>query len=284
MAGREMDVHPARLPARRRPRTGRSFRRIRPGCPCFSRPRRRSAGIARCSPLFRCLPGSRCWPPRHRPPAGIVHHRAHRGVARRDEPGRARLIARTADRRAGNGGVDDGVLFPARHIARSAAAAGVPAGLAILIRPNLVPLAAPMGMAARATRPWRPVGSIAPRRRRLFRTGVGAASQQSRSSTSISRLGDDVGLRPPRGSGGLVASASQPRRYLSWFIETQTPLALAGLLALFSRCGDSGPTFRTGRSSPSRPRLALFWGFYCAYLEFDSWGYLRFLLPGCPSS
>jgi hypothetical protein len=28
--------------------------------------------------------------------------------------------------------------------------------------------------------------------------------------------------------------------------------------------------------------IVLLWGFYCAYLEFDSWGYLRFLLPSWP--
>jgi hypothetical protein len=73
------------------------------------------------------------------------------------------------------------------------------------------------------------------------------------------------------------------RRYTSWFVETHTVVPLLGLVALVA------PLRRWWPRTPDRTVLAAFaiviallWGFYCAYLEFDSWGYLRFLLPSWP--
>jgi hypothetical protein len=72
-------------------------------------------------------------------------------------------------------------------------------------------------------------------------------------------------------------------RYTSWFIETHTILPLLGLIAL------AVPLRRFWPRVPDRAVFAalagvivLLWGFYFGYLEFDSWGYLRFLLPSWP--
>jgi hypothetical protein len=71
--------------------------------------------------------------------------------------------------------------------------------------------------------------------------------------------------------------------YLGWFIETQTPLALAGIAALFVPAATLWPA--------ARERFALLiillfatsmWAMYCFYLVFDAWWYLRFLLPTWP--
>ena len=73
------------------------------------------------------------------------------------------------------------------------------------------------------------------------------------------------------------------KRYLSWFVETQTPIALLGMGAL------AFPLRRLWPGVPDRRVFAviglyilILWAEYVAYLEFDSWGYLRFLLPSWP--
>ena len=116
----------------------------------------------------------------------------------------------------------------------SAAAAGLCAGLAILIRPNLVPLAAPMGA-------WfllrRTAGNGAFRSRLVpgavfavgVLIGVGAIAlinqhlYGSPATSGYGRLEDQ-----------FAWSRVLPnlRRYLGWFTETQTPVALVGFVAL----------------------------------------------------
>ena len=128
-----------------------------------------------------------------RPPAG-------RRVAGRHQPDLARVVAGAADRCAGDGDVGAGVLPRARHGPRSAAAAGLSAALAILIRPNLVPLA----------RPWRLLVPGAPRRprpvlaasarllRRRFRgcaTLLGVCGRRGHQPAPV-WVGHDFGLRP----------------------------------------------------------------------------------------
>jgi hypothetical protein len=169
--------------------------------------------------------------------------------------------------------------------ARSALAAGLLAGLAILIRPNLFPLAVPMGAWLIVRRDLRDA-TVRSRfvNGALFAAGVIAGAVAvalinqhlygSATTSGYGRLGDQV---------AWSRVLPNLRRYLSWFIETQTPLALAGFLALFF------PARKLWPHTPDRTvfavialYLALLWGFYCAYLEFDSWDYLRFLLPGLP--
>ena len=167
----------------------------------------------------------------------------------------------------------------------SAAAAGLCAGLAILIRPNLVALTVPIGV-------WllfrRDVAGPSLRARLLpaavfagaVAVGVGAVAAinqhlyGSATTSGYGRLQDQV---------ALVRMVPNLRRYVSWIIETHTILPLLGLVAV------AAPLRRLWPGASDRTVLPAFagvvvllWGFYCAYLEFDSWGYLRFLLPGWP--
>ena len=71
--------------------------------------------------------------------------------------------------------------------------------------------------------------------------------------------------------------------YLRWFAESQTPIALLGVVALIV------PARRLWPAVTDRAiffviggYVAALWLQYGAYLGFDSWGYLRFLLPSWP--
>jgi hypothetical protein len=167
----------------------------------------------------------------------------------------------------------------------SAAAAGLSAGLSILIRPNLVVLAVPLGLwllcrrdvigpfvhtrlfpaAAFAVGAGLGVGAVAAINQHLYGTPA---------TSGYGRLEDQV---------ALARMLPNLQRYFSWFVETHTALPLLGLIAL------AAPARRIWPRIADRAVFAAFggvivllWGFYAAYLEFDSWGYLRFLLPSWP--
>ena len=167
----------------------------------------------------------------------------------------------------------------------AAAAAGLSAAVAILIRPNLVPLALPIGL-------WflfRRATAGSPPSTRLVHAGafgvatllgiaaVAAINQHlygSATTSGYGRLEDQF---------ALARMLPNLQRYVSWLAETHTPFALLGLAALLV------PARRLWPHVPDRrvfvaigSFVALLWGLYVAYLEFDSWGYLRFLLPSWP--
>jgi hypothetical protein len=167
----------------------------------------------------------------------------------------------------------------------AAAAAGLSAGLSILIRPNLVLLAVPLGIwllcrrdvagpfvrtrvlpaAAFAIAAGLGVGAVAAINQHLY---------GSPASSGYGRFEDQV---------ALARMLPNLRRYCSWFVETHTVVPLLGLIPL------AAPMRRFWPRMADRTVFAAFasvivllWGFYVAYLEFDSWGYLRFLLPSWP--
>lgn len=167
----------------------------------------------------------------------------------------------------------------------SAFAAGLLAALAILIRPNRFALAGIMA-AWFFVRRARDASSF---RSRLIHAGsfalgvlpgivaVAAINQHLYGSPATSGYGRLQDL--------FAWSHVWPnlRRYVSWYAETQTPLALLGMVAL------AVPSRRLWPSVPERSVFAIIglfvaalWAEYCAYLEFDEWGYLRFLLPSWP--
>jgi 4-amino-4-deoxy-L-arabinose transferase-like glycosyltransferase len=73
------------------------------------------------------------------------------------------------------------------------------------------------------------------------------------------------------------------RNYATWFIDTQTPIAVLGLLALFVPLRSVWPQ---APALTFMPLLGVFvlglLGYYSAYLVFDTWWFLRFLLPVWP--
>jgi hypothetical protein len=177
------------------------------------------------------------------------------------------------------------IFFALGHSASSAAAAGVSAGLAILIRPNLVPLVVPLGLwflcrrdvAGRTVR-----ARLAPAAAFVITTALGVAAVAainqhlygSPATSGYGRLEDQL---------ALARVVPNLQRYTSWFVETHTVIPLLGVIAL------AAPLARFWPRVPDRRILAVFasivvlvWAFYAAYLEFDSWGYLRFLLPTWP--
>jgi hypothetical protein len=160
--------------------------------------------------------------------------------------------------------------------------AGLLAAVAILIRPNLVPLALPMGAWYLVRRRTASESRLVPCM--LFALGalpgvIGVAILNDRFYGS------------PLASGygeleDLFAWANiEPnlRRYVSWFAETQTPIALAGIAAL------TLPVPWLWRGTQDRRILwviaafvAMLWGQYFAYHVWEHQGFLRFLLPSWP--
>lgn len=162
---------------------------------------------------------------------------------------------------------------------RSAVAAGLAAGIAVLIRPNLVPLAGVLPLLF-LLRDWRRgIG-------RLIVYGAGAAigvgatlaiNRQVYGSPFVSGYGD---VSDYFGWKNVLPNI---RLYAGWLADAQTPLVFAGILALFV------PLRRFWPDVPHRSPFIVFalfvlalWGMYFSYLQFEFWTYLRFLLPSWP--
>lgn len=159
------------------------------------------------------------------------------------------------------------------------AGAGLSVAMAILIRPNLVPVAAVFGLWCA----WRDLQEPGSRAWRTLTFGatsalgpvtVAAFNAWAYGSPMASGYGD---------LGPLFAASHVPvnlARYTTWLVATQTPFALAGLLAL------GVPMTWLWRRPSARSGLpllggtvAVVWLAYLAYTPFDAWWFLRFLLP-----
>ena len=156
-------------------------------------------------------------------------------------------------------------------------AAGVMTGAALLVRPNLAPLAVVIA-ALLASEAWRRGGSIVPV---LVRYGAGALPGLG-AILVLQRLAYGGALSTGYGNlGGLFAAAQvlpNLSRYSGWLAETWTP-AIALVLA--------APVL-----APPAARRAAWWllifaaatlAVYLPYLVFEGWWFLRFLLPAYPA-
>ena len=145
---------------------------------------------------------------------------------------------------------------------RSAVAAGLSASIAILIRPNLAPIAAVIAAWALATG-WR--------RAALFcAAAIPGAIAVAAINTSL------FGSPFSSGYGALSSLFSRDNvpttlgAYTRWLIDTQTPLVFAGLFVI--------------RIAPLLGLILLaVWALYAPYPSFDAWWFLRFLLPSWPA-
>lgn len=151
------------------------------------------------------------------------------------------------------------------------AAAGVAFGLCLVMRPNLLPAALPLLVWTRS-QPVRfvvglvPVAATVPILNSIvygspFTTGYGDASS-------------------------LFSLAHVPTnlwRYSSWTLETMTPIAALGLAApwLMRSAGWSAERCRYGFALLALVIVVV--ACYAAYIPFDDWWYLRFLLPALPA-
>lgn len=169
---------------------------------------------------------------------------------------------------------------------RSAAAAGVCAAIAILIRPNLFPAGAALGL-WHLWRAWTP--DRAARRAFLARAGVFAACALPGIVADLAINNWLYGSPTTSGYGSLSAQFEWKnvipnlQRYLSWFSGSQTPVAFLGFAAL------AFPLRRLWPGVVDRRVLAVMaifvaivWSEYIAYLVFEAWWYLRFLLCTWP--
>jgi hypothetical protein len=164
----------------------------------------------------------------------------------------------------------------------SPALVGLAAGIAILIRPNLVPLSIPLGM-------WYVIrrqtdGDSRGLSSALFALGALPAI------FLIAFLNDRLYGSPLSSGYGTLEDlyawshvGPNLRRYFAWFMFAETPVALAGLAALLVPTRRLWTTAADLRIVPILALVvALLWGQYFAYEVYDSWGFLRFLLPSWP--
>ncbi len=166
----------------------------------------------------------------------------------------------------------------------SAGAAGLAAAIAILIRPNLAPLAAVMAI-------WllwssrRRTGSRAGPLRRVLCFAVPAVAGAIAVGVINARL-----YGSPLRSGYDMTDAyllsyvvPNIRRYVWWLFSAETPFALLGFAALAVPAAGLWPTRASREALPLLGGFAaVIWISYLLYVPWDAWWYLRFLLPAWP--
>ena len=162
-------------------------------------------------------------------------------------------------------------------------AAGLSASIAILIRPNLVPIAGVLG----AWMVWREISTPGNDRAVRLAAFVGGVLPGCAAIAAINNW--LYGAPSASGYGDLanlfsVANiAINLRRYAAWLTETQSPIVLAGAAALVVPSSRIWPD-----ESRSMARLLAMVAIvtvliYAAYTPFQDWWYLRFLLPAWPA-
>jgi hypothetical protein len=174
-----------------------------------------------------------------------------------------------------------------RPTAASAAAAGLATSAAVLTRPNLVPLALVVALPFIARwvaepRGWRTRGQALALY--LMTSAIGPIV-----SAAIFNHLFGSPFQSGYGTIGMNVDWSNvlPNldRYPRWLITSQTLVIGAGLVTPFLLRGRTG---RNGLMSPPAiawlmlAASAVVWMTYLLYFQFDSWMYLRFLLPSYP--
>lgn len=161
-------------------------------------------------------------------------------------------------------------------------AAGLAVAVAVLTRPNLVPLAVAPALLLLANR-------SDPRSRLRAMAVFGAGVLPG--VVTVATLNSYWYGSPARSGYGSIDSLyawshfwPNAARYPDWLLETQTPIVLLALLPLIT--GAIGPRGHMARLPIVRGACALFVLLLCAvylfYLVFDEWWYLRFFLPAFP--
>ena len=166
----------------------------------------------------------------------------------------------------------------------SAALAGAAAAMAILIRPNLVPLAAVLGAWLLVRRRNAPLGD------RMRAASVFAASVVP-ACLAIAWINQTLFGSPLASGYGSTADLfsianvwTNVTRYGGWLMETQTPLVFAGMLALLVPSRHLWPTVEIRRATGLLATVTIaVCAIYAAYMPFDAWWVLRFLLPCWPA-
>ena len=178
------------------------------------------------------------------------------------------------------------MYFTLGSSSRSALMAGLAASAAILIRPNLAPLAAILVI-------WR-----------FWTTMEGAAVVPTFRSVILPMIAGTLpgclfiawinnrlyGSPLASGYGSLSALFSLSyvainiERYGVWLVQSQTPLAVAGIAALLLPLKWIWPTREQRQASLLLGAcVVVVWALYLIYMPFEAWWFLRFLLPAWPA-
>jgi hypothetical protein len=167
--------------------------------------------------------------------------------------------------------------------AASAAGAGLLSGLAVLIRPNLVPLVAVLALQYLLR-----MRNVASRRRafgHLLAFGSGVLPGIAAVALTFHRL---YGSPFASGYGELELFVpghilTNLRTYFGWLVEAHTPAVALGLVPLVV------PLRRFWPGAAERSVfvvagafIAVLWILYCAWGVFDAWWFTRFLLASWP--
>jgi hypothetical protein len=172
------------------------------------------------------------------------------------------------------------------NTAWTAAGAGLATAVAVLIRPNLVWAAAVLGLWF-VVRLW---SAGSGKRPPVLADGIVFSATAGLGILAVALIYQHLYGSPFESGYGrfsdnfrLTRIAVNAPKYVEWLVETKSGLSLAGIAAL------AVPLTRLWPGVPDRRvfiPLAAFvfglWLMYCSYLEFDGWGYLRFLLPAYP--
>ena len=161
---------------------------------------------------------------------------------------------------------------------------GTAAGVSLLIRPNLVLLAAaPVAAWFFADGVSRGARAAAIRNTALFTAAllpwllaIAAINQFMYGSPFESGYGSFADLY------SVSALPQNVRNYTSWLFDTQTPLVALALVPLFVRESWQSSTRASARAC-LLSLVALVSLSYVFYAPFDNWTYLRFLLPAYPA-
>ncbi|MCC7010635.1 MAG: glycosyltransferase family 39 protein [Acidobacteria bacterium] len=162
--------------------------------------------------------------------------------------------------------------------------AGLLFGAAVVIRPNLVFLAAIAGLHYVIRGIERDRRRQAVRDAVLFASGV-APFVAAVAIVNAHLFGSPLVSGYGRLTDSLAAAHFLPNLelYLSWMVESQTVLSLIGLAAVFL---PSRALWAGARERHVLVLIALMvaslWAFYCLYLVFEAWWYVRFLLASWP--
>jgi Dolichyl-phosphate-mannose-protein mannosyltransferase len=170
------------------------------------------------------------------------------------------------------------LLLAAHQTRTGAAAAGIAAGMAVLIRPNLVPLGmvpfvVAVGRPTRGQPHWLWRAAFFALAFVPFPLFIGWLFNDLYGSPFTSGYGDNSALF------AWVHVPINLRRYPQWILESQGPFVFLFLLA---------PVFLLRRDGRTHLRAsflaftALLFICYLPYLPFDAWWWTRFLLPAYP--
>jgi len=167
---------------------------------------------------------------------------------------------------------------------RSAAAAGAVSSVAILIRPNLAPVAGALVICYLL-----PMRREQVRRNALWQLTAFIVALVP--GVIVVALLNAQLYGSPLSSGyghwsELFVLSRVPinlRLYLSWFVQSHTLLALAGFFALFVPLRRLWPAVANRETFIVMAAVVVVvWATYCAWLVFDDWWYQRFLLSSWP--